>query len=451
MYLALARDFLFAGKWTATTDPYLYSLQNAPLVWQHEYLSYLYYAGFYEWLGAPGLILAKSLLLTALFVVVLHASPRARNHSLLWISLWTLAVLAGSFRFIERSSVFSDLFCVLLAWWLSERERLRRRDTVLLSLLFCLWIQLHPGFPLGLSLLGLWWLHRKFLTQTVDWRATAWLLLPMTALLINPMGLDGVLYPFRFALAEAVTLKQSNFEWFPSYHQAFRYAPEVIAFWVLCLAALAIIGKNKLYTDLRAWMSLFALASAVQAVRFIPWACFCMLVLLKPWALFQHRRLLHPKWVWAIAAILTVIAVKNLSLGYHSSSGKRLARLGFDPKFFPFKTLQVLRAQPIPGRVYNTHDFGSFLIWQGYTPLFHHGFVTDMNFYSQDVMGVFQSQERFLELARKYGWTMLLVEKYGAYKYFHKILSPLTDWKIVAEDEASYLIYLLPDTPSQGL
>jgi hypothetical protein len=71
--------------------------------------------------------------------------------------------------------------------------------------------------------------------------------------------------------------------------------------------------------------------------------------------------------------------------------------------------------------------------------------MTDVAFYENDVMGVFRSQRRFLELAAKYNWTMLLVEKHGNYRYFYQILAPLPEWKIVAEDEAAYLIYRLPN------
>ena len=103
--------------------------------------------------------------------------------------------------------------------------------------------------------------------------------------------------------------------------------------------------------------------------------------------------------------------------------------------------MDFLQQKRIAGNLYNAHDFGAYLIWRGVLPVFHHGFVTDMGFYENEVMGVFKGQARFLELAAKYNWTMLLVEKYGAYRYFYQILGSLPQWKIVAEDEASYLIY----------
>ena len=447
MYLALVRDFLASGKWFESKDPYLYSLDAARLVWQHEYLSYLYFNELHTILGPAGLIAAKLILLSFIFVLVLRAKPVEQNKNLLWMFLWTLAVLAGSFRFIERSSLFSDLFCVGLSAFLVDREKLEWRDVIALTLIFLFWVQLHPGYPLGVVLLLLWVTHRWLITKTISWKEGLISILPLAALILNPLGVEGALYPIQFAFNEARTLKLFNFEWMPSYHPSFRFAHEVLAFWILGSVALFFIIKEKLSLELRGWFAILALITATQTVRFIPWAVFASILLLKPWLSFKAKHLANSYVAATFSLVLIVIATKNLSFGYESSSGKRLAQWDWDPKFFPSKTLTFLKANRIPGRVYNTHDFGSILVWEGLYPIFHHGFVTDMSFYAGDVMGVFESQKRFLELARKYNWTMLLVEKYGAYAYFHKILSPLPEWKIVAEDDASYLIYLLPQQP----
>jgi hypothetical protein len=150
------------------------------------------------------------------------------------------------------------------------------------------------------------------------------------------------------------------------------------------------------------------------------------------------------KWLkTAVAALLLIIAAKNFVRGYDSSSGRRLPRLGLDPKFFPSKTLETLK-QIHPAQFYNSHDFGAYLVWLGITPVFHHGFVTDMNFYEKEVIGSLRSQDEFLALARKYGWKVLLIDRFGGYRRAHAILSPMKEWKIVAEDEAAYLIAYLP-------
>lgn len=442
MYLSLARDFLLKWDWSSQ-DPYLYSLPGAQLVWAHEYLSYLVFYGVHAMGGIPGLMLFKAALLTVIFAIVLTATPRGTNRSLLWTGLWILAVIAASFRFIERSSLISDLFCVVLVKWLLDNHTLNRGFALRLSALFFLWIQFHPGFPLGLVLLSLWCAWGLIFNPLFLAKDLRWLLLPVGALFLNPLHWEGVLYPFQFALHEARTLKNFNFEWLPAYHRAFRFSPEVVAFWVLSVLSFFLIAREKAWVSLRSWFAAFAFVAAAGAVRFVPWAAFVMVLAVKPWSQF---RLIKPRaWVQAaVLAALAVVGVKNLLWGYSSSSGFRKPGFALDGAFFPQATLEVLRRQPIPGRVYNTHEFGAWMIWQGVTPVFHHGFVTDMAFYREDVMGVFQSQQRFLELAAKHNWTMLLLEKHNSYSYFWKILSPLPNWKIVAEDEASYLIYNLP-------
>lgn len=442
MYLALARDFVLKHKWDFH-DPYLYSLPDARLVWAHEYLSYVLFYGAWSVAGAGGLILFKAALLSVIFALALGSRPRSETSSPLWIGFWILAVIAASFRFIERSSLFSDIFCVLLVRLLIDRRRIDRKLIVILSLIFFAWVQLHPGFPLGLGLVGLWAAWNIHGNRDFNRRALPWLLVPVACLFLNPMGWRGVAYPFSFGLNEARVLSHYNFEWFASYHPAFRFAPEVIAFWALSLFSLLALARARAWREPQAWFALFALIAGTQAVRFIPWAAFTLIIATKPWSRLNHVRLPRAATV-TLATALLAVAAKNLLNGYNSSSGPRLPRFTLDPAYFPSRTLDFLRQHRIAGHLYNSHDFGAYLIWRGLTPVFHHGFVTDMDFYKNDVVGVFGGPERFQELATRYGWTMLLVEKHNSYRYFYRILSPLPGWKIVAEDPAAYLIYKLP-------
>ena len=273
MYLALARDFLLQGKWP-THDIYLYSLPNAELHIEHEYLSYLIFHVAW-WLGdLAGLIVLKVMLLAVLFVLPLREPPRAQATSPLWIFMWTLAVLAASFRFIERSSQFSDIFTLLLMQWLLHQDRISRGFILKTGALFLVWAQLHPGFPMGVILLGMWaaWHSRR--TPGFIGRKILWLLAPVALLAVNPLGLEGALYPVRFALNEASVFKHFNFEWFPAYSEAFRFTPEVLAFWTLSLSALFLLWREKQWLSLRGLFALFSICAAAQAVRFIPWAAF---------------------------------------------------------------------------------------------------------------------------------------------------------------------------------
>lgn len=446
MYLALARDFLTKWSFETTYDPYLYSLKNSPLVWAHEYLSYGLFYGAYQLAGFAGLILLKAIILAAGFILVLRAPPQTRNASWPWLGLWVLAVIAGSFRFIERSSLISDLFCLILTGWLLETHQMNRRFIFKVTSLFFLWIQFHAGFPVGLALLAIWCAWHLIFNPLFEPKSLVWLTLPIASLFLNPLGWNGVAYPFEFAQNEAQTLRHFNFEWFPSYHPAFHFTPEVCAFWALSLLCVLLIVRERSWLSLRSWIALFAFVCALLAVRFIPWSAFVMIMAVKPWCELRAARL--PRWVHAVAlGILVAIGLKNFSRGYNSSSGQRSPGFELDPTHFPLQTFEFLSHKTISGRVYNSHDFGAFLIWKGFYPVFHHGFVTDMDFYRHEVIGAFESKERFLELANKYGWTMLLVDKLVTYPLLYPILAPLPEWKIVAEDSGSYLIYRIPDVP----
>lgn len=443
MYLSLARDFLMHGKWDQV-DPYLYPSTDGQLIWVHEYLSHLIFYGAWNALGAPGLILLKMCALGGMFWFALKSEPDKKEPTVLWVLLWILAVIAGSFRFIERSSMFSDLFTVLTVYWLLPRRKIDRDLIVRLSLLNLIWIQLHPGFVVGLIFMFAWAAWNFAINPKFRNREIAWLLVPACVLLFNPEFVNGVLYPFRFSLNEAKTLKLFNFEWFPSYHPAFRGAPEVVAYWVLALSSLIVIAKERACKSLNTLFAVIAFTLCLQAVRFMPWSAMVLVMCVKPYSVMSLP-IWHKKFMrYSVLVALLLLAGRNFTFGYHSSSGWRIPAWRFDEKFFPSATIKFLKEKPIPGRLYNSHDFGSTLIWNGMTPVFHHGFVTDMKFFREDVMPAMGSREQFLALAQKYGWTMLLVDRYGAYKEFYRILSPLKEWKIVAEDEASYLIYKLP-------
>jgi len=383
------------------------------------------------------LIALKALLLATMYALVLRAQPM-RSSSTLFLMGWTLAVLAGSFRFIERASILSDLFCIVLLSWLLETKMITRGLVLRLTVLFGLWVQLHPGYPLGLVLLGGWALaHRP--------RNSCWLMLPPFALVLNPEGLTGALYPFRFALDEARVFRQFNFEWLPSYDARFISQPETMAFWALSLVTLYLLTRDRLWFTWRGLTALMCLLLGAQTIRFVPWtSCASLLLLKSSWEFHLGRHLWERRVAGLFLIVLVGVGIKNLVWGYHSSSGQRQPGFALDLQYAPSKTLEVLRSHRLPGHLYNTHDLGGSLIWDGQAPVFHHGFVTDMKFYREDVVGVFQGTDRFTELARRYGWTMLLVDKVVSYRYFHQILSPRPQWKIVAEDEASYLIYLDP-------
>lgn len=445
MYLTITRDFILEGNWRQTdVFGYLYPQTDGRLIWHHEYLSALLFYGTWALGGFPALIALKSLLLGLMFWLVIREGPREQNARAEWIGLFILAILAASFRFIERASLFSDLFTVLVAAALLRAPVLSKKLIFGLSILFLLWIQLHPGFITGWILIALWAGWREMETRGSIAKNFHWLLLIPLVMLSNPDMHDGLLYPFRFAAVEARTLRLYNFEWMPAYHSAFRFSAEMLAFWLLSFCAAYFFTRAHAWRTLNAIFSVAAFALTLQAVRFVPCAAMIIVLSVKPYAQFSFLKTTRRAFQIPLALFLLAVSIHNIGWGYRSSSGRRLPQLTLDPKFFPTKTIQTLRSLGNAGPIYNSHDLGAYLLWLGIKPIFHHGFVTDMNFYEREVIGAMQTPAQFLELAKKYGWKVLLVDRFGGYRELHRILSPMPEWKIVAEDEASYLIVQFP-------
>jgi hypothetical protein len=399
MYLNIARDYILEGEWRQLdVHQYLYPATDGQLHWHHEYLSsFIFYMAW--WLGAwKGLIFFKAALVgTAAWIA---ARSEQEDSGPWWAALWALAVLAASFRFIERSSLFSDLLTVLILALLLKKRRLTNRLLIQLIVIFWLWIQLHPGFPLGFGLLGLW----MFWNRQWSWRLG---LIP-AVMLANPDFAEGLLYPFRFAFSEGQVFRSYNYEWLPAIREPFVFSREVLAFWFLSATATWFLIRAKAWREISA--ALFMFLMAANAVRFLPSAALVIAYCTKP---YLPRT--FPRARPFALAILAMIALKNISWGYSSSAGFRPAGFGLDPSVFPSKTLEILRQLP-KTKIYNSHDFGAYLIWLGIKPVFHHGFVTDMAFYKNEVIGGLSSPERFFALAEKYRWQVLLVDRNSAYR-----------------------------------
>lgn len=428
MYLTIARDFILEGEWRQIdVHNYLYPATDQVLHWHHEYLSALMFYGAWWVGGFPALILFKTLLIiTTVWIVLRDETDEPAG---LWIGLGALAIYAASFRFIERSSLFSDALSALTFVTLRRESRLTNALLIKLGLIFWLWIQLHPGFPFGLALVVLWAVQQRQFSPR-------WIFVP-AVMLLNPDFADGFLYPFRFAFSEAEVFRRHNYEWLPAYHPIILFTREMIAFWIFSLATALLLILARAWRE--AAFALLAFLAAAQAVRFVPSAAMVMLICMR-----RPARDLFPKsveqWLGRTAAsVLIVISAKNLIFGYSSSAGFRLPGFGLDDSVFPSKTIEVLRQLP-KTPIYNSHDFGAYLLWLNEKPVFHHGFVTDLAFYQNEVIGSLTSSERFFAAANKYHWQVLLVDRNSAYARLYPILAPHPEWKIVAEDAAAYLI-----------
>ena len=112
MYLALAREYFRNGSFPSS-DPFLLAETNSWTI-LHQWLSYILFYGIYSLGGYAAIIVTKvALILGTLSIPLLWVRKN-------WAAVffWSLSVLIGalamSFRLVERTSIFSDIFVTLI-------------------------------------------------------------------------------------------------------------------------------------------------------------------------------------------------------------------------------------------------------------------------------------------------------------------------------------------------
>ncbi|MEI9815345.1 MAG: hypothetical protein WDO18_23040 [Acidobacteriota bacterium] len=183
------------------TNHYSYTAPSEPIV-NHHWLSGVVF--FYLWriAGFDGLAILYTLLVASSICIVYVSAARSSDR-------WTAAGLAVAsapiiaWRPEPRPEGFTYFFIAVFYALLTEwfDGRLRSLWLWVLPPLLCLWINLHVAFVFGFFLLGVFGLKVIFAEGISALKGRLGLLLGISAVslgltLINPAGLQGVLYPF---------------------------------------------------------------------------------------------------------------------------------------------------------------------------------------------------------------------------------------------------------------
>jgi hypothetical protein len=448
MYLALGRRYFETGSFPAQ-DPFLFPATHSWTI-LHQWLSYLVFYGLY-WLGGFSAILfAKTLAIVGILAFPLIWARKDKNAIFFWAASVLIGSLAMSFRWNERSSMFSDIFVTLVLGVLLAEVRGPSRWKYGLPGIFLVWVNLHPGFPTGWALCGLFLAVRIKQWKTLEYRKfVAVVAASVLVALLNPRGLEGLLYPFVFSQNEGQVFRKLYFEWYPTMDPLFFWNPQtlfIFALIALNLFLLYLARHRRPVFELLA--SAFLILYGLYAVRFVPTMGYglillnTVLALKSPW----------PSWVAqgrkVAAALALVLAVKNVGWGYEMISGHRDFGLGLDPAVVPVKAAELVMRNYFIGNVFNSHMFGSYLAWawDGRRKIFYHGFVTDTDFYLRDYIGFYRGRESFDALVTKYDIKVFLLDRFAGNAPLLKTLSEHPGWQLTYMDEGS-LVFAPKDLP----
>jgi len=450
MYLALAREYFRHGKFPST-DPFLYSLPDNSWTILHSWLSYFLFYGVYDLGGFDLIIFAKVILLLLCFLLPWFWLKKTPLMTGVWACSVFLALYASLFRFMERSSLLSDLLFLAVLNILLAEVRRPGKWKFLLPFLFLLWVNLHPGFPLGWALLGL---GAGCLFYKADLKAKGrvflqWAflsLLSVAACFLNPRGWEGVLYPFKFMQEQGPVYRQYYYEWYSTLNPLFLQNPQTLFLAALILLNFYLLCRARKTKPLFEFVtSVLLIVYGLSAIRFVPLLCFSLVSINCALAATMASEKLFVKARVLLVVLALVLAGKNCVEGYDTISGHREVGLGFDIHVVPWKAVDFLREHNIQGPFFNSHLFGAYLCWAlDSRKVFFHGSNTDIDFFLNDYSGFSKGPEDFEKLVSKYHIETFLIDRFAAEEKLISNILNSGQWDLVYKDEGSLIFIKKP-------
>ncbi len=344
----------------------VYSFTAGGLPWMNpEYLAEVPYYLAWHALGLVGIKALSLLLLEVIFLGLLYICwKESGNIKGAALACYGVAFL-GTVTFGPRTILFGYSYMVLLLIVL-QRFRMRGKAPLwLLPPLFCLWINTHGSWLLGLTVFGItiagglvdgnWGKIEAVRWSTAQLRK---LLVTMgaciVALFINPYGLRLVFYPFELPTRQKVAVEHVA-EWVSVDFHTARGKVVLILLVVLILGALLSQYRWKLH---ELGLVLFALYAGLTYVRFLMLAA----ILIAP-VLAQLFRIVPPYQREIDKPLLNALFMAGMVLFIVSVFPSAAKLQQSIDKDFPTDILPYLKSQPLSGRVLNSYVWGGYLCW----------------------------------------------------------------------------------------
>ncbi len=170
----LTGNLILQTRHVSTTDIFSFRTTGRPR-FPHEWLSQVFFAFAYDWLGLNGVVLLTALVIMLTWWLVFRHAIRKSNSFFAALILVALAVGAGQIHVLPRPHIFTYL---LTAIWITLLENIaegKTRSWWMFPIVMLLWVNLHGMFVLGILILGIY-LAGDFLDQP----STAWFTKPKT-------------------------------------------------------------------------------------------------------------------------------------------------------------------------------------------------------------------------------------------------------------------------------
>ncbi len=435
-HLADAR-LLFSSGHFIHTEPYSFTVAGQPWI-NPEWLSELPYWAGYRTLNLRGIYLVAWLAICANILLAYWRSFRRTRSA--DASFWAAGIgfVLMAVNLGPRTIPFGYLALSLEMLILETADRGNRRLLWLLPPLFCLWVNLHGTWLIGLALLVLYCATgcvrvqmgalQQLRSSPADRKQTAAVIgASIASLFINPYGWRLVWNPLDMMLNQQVNITTVA-EWKPLNVGNLEGAALVI---VVLLMVLANLKRGRIWSLFEFAVVAFGCYAAVDHVRFLYLAA----VLIGPALAMDIARSFsgepNQKTIPAMNALIALAALVCVVVMFPTEK-KLQARLSDE---FPLRLIRAIQ----PGwRTFNTDYVGGMMAFESKPSLIdsrvdtfeHHGVLQNylaamnldksleiLDFYRVDHALLAEGQPLAYLLEHVPGWSVLMREKNADSEY----------------------------------
>ncbi len=472
---------LATGRYMWTTgriphaDPFSWTAPGRAWI-AHEWLTEALLYPLYTHGGYPALMLVFAAVITAAFAVSYATARLLGATRPIGVVVVGVAAVASTHTWGVRPQMLSLLLTALTVWILTgARTAGRPRLLWALPPLLALWVNLHGGFIFGLVIIGVAALARTcegiFTPHSLGftpsgegsrrpheakdlWRA---FVVSLAACLLNPNGLKGLIYPFTY-LGDNASMRYIA-EWVsPDFHQGQYQFFEALL--LALVAGVALSPQRPRLADVV--LALLFTHLALVSVRNINLFSIVVAPFIAVYLSYTWRDLWRRAWSKvgrrtsdvgrrksrgggtvrpAVAALNLTLAAVLVVAVLVSSAPNLTAKhnMAIQAGRFPAGTVSYLRTHQLTGPLFNSYDWGGYLIWTLYprVRVYVDG-RPDMygDHFIDDFVHTWQARPGWRTTLRRQGVRLVLVEPSSG---LGRALAGAPGWRVVSRDKVSVL------------
>jgi tetratricopeptide (TPR) repeat protein len=374
-------------------DTFTYTLNDRPYIdtsWGYQVVL----AAVERHFHAPGMVVMHALLVLGCFSFLLLTARLYPVDATILVLFMAAGVVACEIRYQIRPEVWSYFLLSGLLYLLTRHAEGRASPLWLLVPLHLVWANSHSYSVLGWVTMAAFIVALLIRDRKFDWRLIKWVAAAIAICVLNPYGLQGMLFPLTLMTRfdSDNTFARVIGEFFSPFSLSLSKELPYYPLWpiwtfrvfaVVCVLALWPMLKSRRYWPL--FLLLVMMPLAAKMVRNVP---LLVIALLPPTAAairldwFGRLIRLGPVGMkWAHRSVIGLVMIVTVMLGMRVATNayyidaRRLDRTGWswDRLNLPVDAAEYVRRVGLRGNMLNHLNFGHYLIWAQPNPVFIHG------------------------------------------------------------------------------